>query len=152
VKLILANINPLKGFDLSKNRPRFSRGNEPPLNPTEKVGKVVMHQMRIGRNNPREESHDDQNCVELKREKHTPKAKVSKKLRENPRDLRQNAASKINNQAGDFALQRAASTRNFAIYRFDFRCFKDWLFRLPCVKPDSQIAPRRRRGHGVKSF
>jgi hypothetical protein len=46
VKLIRADINPPADFDLSEDLPRFSQGNEPPLNLTEKVNRVVMDRMR----------------------------------------------------------------------------------------------------------
>jgi hypothetical protein len=46
VKLIRADINPPHNFDLSADLPRFSQGNEPPLNLTEKVNRVVMDRMR----------------------------------------------------------------------------------------------------------
>jgi len=45
VKLIRADINPPEDFDLSEDLPRFSQGNEPPLNLTEKVNRVVMSRM-----------------------------------------------------------------------------------------------------------
>jgi hypothetical protein len=46
VKLIRADINPPADFDLSADLPRFSQGNEPPLNLTEKVNRVVMSRMQ----------------------------------------------------------------------------------------------------------
>jgi hypothetical protein len=46
VKLIRADLNPPGNFDLSADLPRFSQGNEPPLNLTEKVNRVVMERMR----------------------------------------------------------------------------------------------------------
>src|SRR5713226_354434 len=46
VKLIRAEINPPDNFDLSDDLPRFSQGNEPPLNLTEKVNRVVMDRMQ----------------------------------------------------------------------------------------------------------
>ncbi len=58
VKPIRADINPPADFDLSEDLPRFSQGNEPPLNLTEKVNRVVMERMRAARNNPKEEPHD----------------------------------------------------------------------------------------------
>jgi hypothetical protein len=59
VKLIRAHINPLGGFDLSEDLPRFSQGNEPPLNLTEKVNRVVMDRMRAARKNPREDTRSN---------------------------------------------------------------------------------------------
>ncbi len=58
VKLVRADINPPGDFDLSEDLPRFSQGNEPPLNLTEKVNRVVMDRMRAARNNPKDEPHD----------------------------------------------------------------------------------------------
>src|SRR5713226_8188020 len=49
VKLIRADINPPGDFDLSEDLPRFSEGNEPPLNLTEKVNRVVMDRMRAAK-------------------------------------------------------------------------------------------------------
>ena len=49
VKLIRADINPPVDFDLSGDLPRFSQGNEPPLNLTEKVNRVVMERMRAAK-------------------------------------------------------------------------------------------------------
>jgi hypothetical protein len=46
VKLIRADIKPHGDFDLSEDLSRFSQGNEPPLNLTEKVNRVVMDRMR----------------------------------------------------------------------------------------------------------
>ena len=77
VKLIRADINPPGGFDLSEDLPRFSQGNEPPLNLTEKVNRVVMDRMRAARNNPKEEPHDLHN--EPKQQKHIRKGKDSEK-------------------------------------------------------------------------
>jgi TraM recognition site of TraD and TraG len=56
VKLIRAEINPPADFDLSQDLPRFSQGNEPPLNLTEKVNRVVMDRMRAAK---RENAKDD---------------------------------------------------------------------------------------------
>jgi len=55
VKLVRADINPPRDFDLSARLPRFSQGNEPPLNLTEKVNKVVMERMRAARNHSKDE-------------------------------------------------------------------------------------------------
>ena len=46
MKLIRADINPPENFALSYDLPLFSQGNEPPLNLTEKVNRVVMNRMR----------------------------------------------------------------------------------------------------------
>ena len=78
VKLIRADINPPGDFDLSEDLPRFSQGNEPPLNLTEKVNRVVMDRMRAAKNNPKEEPHDLHKTREPKRQKPYEKAKVSK--------------------------------------------------------------------------
>jgi len=51
VKLIRADINPPKDFELSQDLPRFSQGNEPPLNLTEKVNRVVMSGMQEAKKN-----------------------------------------------------------------------------------------------------
>jgi hypothetical protein len=56
VKLIRADINPPADFNLSEDLPRFSQGNEPPLNLTEKVNRVVMDRMREAK---RENKRDD---------------------------------------------------------------------------------------------
>ena len=53
VKLIRADINPPGDFDLSADLPRFSQGNEPPLNLTEKVNRVVMDRMRAAKGRPK---------------------------------------------------------------------------------------------------
>src|SRR5215831_16860681 len=78
VKLIRADIDPLEKFDLSDDLPRFSQGNEPPLNLTEKVNQVVMERMREAK---REKANDDtKNTVEDRRSnlrKHKRKAPTS---------------------------------------------------------------------------
>jgi hypothetical protein len=79
VKLIRTDINPPGGFDLSEDLPRFSQGNEPALNLTEKVNRVVMDRMRAARNNPREEPHDLQKMREPRQQKHVRKGKGSEK-------------------------------------------------------------------------
>jgi len=56
VKLIRADINPPEDFDLSEDLPRFSQGNEPPLNLTEKVNRIVMSRMNEAKKN---QSKDD---------------------------------------------------------------------------------------------
>jgi hypothetical protein len=95
VKLIRAEINPPADFDLSADLPRFSQGNEPPLNLTEKVNRVVMERMRAAKNNTNEETADHK-AREAKRQKHSRKPKASDKLskaahettvRENPEDI-----------------------------------------------------------------
>lgn len=45
MKLIRADINPPENFGLTEDLPRFSQGNEPPLNLTEKVNRLVMSKM-----------------------------------------------------------------------------------------------------------
>ena len=79
VKLIRADINPPGDFDLSEDLPRFSQGNEPPLNLTEKVNRVVMDRMRSARNNPNEERRDVHKPGEPKRKRHTREGKVPEK-------------------------------------------------------------------------
>jgi hypothetical protein len=78
VNLIRADINPPADFDLSADLPRFSQGNEPPLNLTEKVNRVVMERMREAK---REKAKDDtKNTVEDRRSnlrKHKRKAPTS---------------------------------------------------------------------------
>jgi hypothetical protein len=54
VKLVRADINPPVDFDLGADLPRFNQGNEPPLNLTEKVNRVVMERMRAARNNSKD--------------------------------------------------------------------------------------------------
>jgi hypothetical protein len=80
VKLIRADIDPPGGFDLSEDLPRFSQGDEPPLNLSEKVNRVVMERMRAAVNNPREEQHNNHEAGEPKRKKGTQRAKLSKSL------------------------------------------------------------------------
>ena len=69
VKLVRADINPPRDFDLSGNLPRFSQGNEPPLNLTEKVNKVVMERMRAARNNSKDEPRMTHKASETKGKK-----------------------------------------------------------------------------------
>ena len=69
VKLVRADINPPRDFDLSGSLPRFSQGNEPPLNLTEKVNKVVMERMRAARNNSKDEPRTTHRASETKGKK-----------------------------------------------------------------------------------
>jgi hypothetical protein len=55
VKLIRADVNSPGDFDLS-DLPRFSQGNESPLNLTEKVNPVVMDRMRAAKQKPEEDT------------------------------------------------------------------------------------------------
>ena len=112
VKLIRADINPPGDFDLSADLPRFSQGNEPPLNLTEKVNRVVMDRMREAKNNPRE-SHNDEKAGEPKRNKHTRKGKVSERPTKGvPEITVRHAAEKISNQAaGSEKLEKDASNQ-----------------------------------------
>jgi hypothetical protein len=100
VKLIRADINPPADFDLSADLPRFSQGNEPPLNLTEKVNRVVMEKMRAAKGNPKEEPHND-NVPESKQQKHMRKGKGSEKPPKNVPEIRTTDALKaISNQPG----------------------------------------------------
>jgi hypothetical protein len=80
VKLIRADINPPADFDLSADLPRFSQGNEPPLNLTEKVNRVVMDRMRAARNNPKEELREVHKPGDPRQKRRTPEAKGSENL------------------------------------------------------------------------
>lgn len=97
VKLIRADINPPGDFDLSEDLPRFSQGNEPPLNLTEKVNRVVMDRMRAARNNPKEEPYNVHKTREPKGQKR--KGKASEKPSEKVHAVTaKDAAGEINNQ------------------------------------------------------
>ena len=99
VKLIRAGINPPGDFDLSEDLPRFSQGNEPPLNLTEKVNRVVMDRMRAARNNQKEEPHDLQKTRAPKQQKHLRKGKGSEKPPKTvPEITAKDADGEINNQ------------------------------------------------------
>jgi intracellular multiplication protein IcmO len=99
VKLIRADINPPEDFDLSADLPRFSQGNEPPLNLTEKVNRVVIDRMRVARNNPKEEPHDLHKTNELKQQKHIRKGKGSEKPPKTVLEITaKDAPGEINNQ------------------------------------------------------
>jgi len=78
VKLIRADINPPGGFDLSEDLPRFSQGNEPPLNLTEKVNRVVMDRMRAGKK-PEEDTRNTPDTGESTRKKRKGKLKPSQR-------------------------------------------------------------------------
>jgi hypothetical protein len=112
VKLIRADINPPGDFDLSEDLPRFSQGNEPPLNLTEKVNRVVMDRMRAARNKPAEQPDTHKTSGEPKQKKHTREGKVSEK---NPERIpekglkdalstRESNAPATNNQAASEGL------------------------------------------------
>src|SRR5713226_2252419 len=79
VKLIRAEINPPDNFDLSDDLPRFSQGNEPPLNLTEKVNRVVMDRMRAARNNSKEATRTAPDAEESMRTKRKPKPRPSQR-------------------------------------------------------------------------
>ena len=99
VKLIRADINPPGDFDLSEHLPRFSQGNEPPLNLTEKVNRVVMDRMRAARNNSKEEPHDLQKTREPRQQKHLRKGKGSEKPpKTGPEITAKDGPAEINNQ------------------------------------------------------
>jgi hypothetical protein len=74
VKLIRADINPPRDFDLSEDLPRFSQGNEPPLNLTEKVNGVVMSRMQAAKK-PSTDARDSSQSVQSKRKNQKRKVK-----------------------------------------------------------------------------
>jgi len=99
VKLVRADINPPRDFDLSESLPRFSQGNEPPLNLTEKVNKVVMERMRAAKGTPKEDTHNTFTGGESKRKNHKLKGKVPEKPSEKVHEITaKDAAEVINNQ------------------------------------------------------
>ena len=102
VKLVRADIDPPSNFDLSADLPRFSQGNEPPLNLTEKVNRVVMDRMRAAKNNPREESHNDQKPGESMRKKRTRNGEGSEKSKKASEIPPKDAATENNNQVPGF--------------------------------------------------
>jgi intracellular multiplication protein IcmO len=114
VKLIRADINPPEDFDLSQDLPRFSQGNEPPLNLTEKVNRVVMERMRDAKNNPKEERHDIHKTNELKRQKHIRKSKDSEKPPKTILEITaKDSPAEINNQPpGSDGLRGNASKQS----------------------------------------
>jgi hypothetical protein len=100
VKLIRADINPPGDFDLSEDLPRFSQGNEPPLNLTEKVNRVVMERMRAAKNQSNEERRDVHKPGDPRRKKRTPEAKGSENLgKAIPEITARNAGEEINTKA-----------------------------------------------------
>jgi hypothetical protein len=102
VKLIRADINPPRDFDLSQDLPRFSQGNEPPLNLTEKVNRVVMDKMRAARNSPKEEAHDLQKTREPRQQKHVRKGTGFEKSKKASEITPKDAAAENNNQVRGF--------------------------------------------------
>ncbi len=114
VKLIRANINPPGDFNLSEDLPRFSQGNEPPLNLTEKVNRVVMERMRAARNNPKEEPRDRQMTRDPKQQKHLRKGKGSEKTSKTvPKTTAKGSPADINNQLpGSDELRENASKQS----------------------------------------
>ena len=101
VKLIRADINPPGDFDLSEDLPRFSQGNEPPLNLTEKVNRVVMERVRAGKNNGKEKP-DDQKAREPKQSKHVGKRKGPEKPPKTVAEVTaKDSTAAINNQLPD---------------------------------------------------
>ena len=113
VKLIRADINPPANFDLSADLPRFSQGNEPPLNLTEKVNRVVMDRMRAARNKPKEEPQSTHKAgAEPKRKKQKTKGFEAppKKV---PEIKAKDSPTEIDNQlpASD-GLRETASTQS----------------------------------------
>jgi hypothetical protein len=113
VKLIRADINPPGDFDLSGSLPRFSQGNEPPLNLTEKVNKVVMERMRAARNNPKEEPHDHK-IREPRQPKHIRKGKGSEKPPKTGPEItaKDSPAEKNNQPPGSDGLRENASKQS----------------------------------------
>src|SRR6266542_189667 len=111
VKLVRAEINPPRDFNLSEDLPRFSQGNEPPLNLTEKVNRVVMERMRAARNNPKEEPRDRQMTRDPKQQKHLRKGKGSEKPPKTvPKTTAKGSPADINNQLpGSDELRETAS-------------------------------------------
>jgi len=100
VKLIRANINPPENFDLTEDLPRFSQGNEPPLNLTDKVNRVVMDRMRAAKNNPKEEQRDVHKPGGPNRKGRTREGKSSDKPpKKVPEITARHAAEEISNQA-----------------------------------------------------
>ena len=111
VKLIRAEIDPPASFDLSEDLPRFSQGNEPPLNLTEKVNRVVMDRMRAARNNPNAERLDVHKPGEPKRKKHTREGKVPEKSPKTGPEItaKDNPAEKNNHPPGSDGLRENAA-------------------------------------------
>jgi TraM recognition site of TraD and TraG len=114
VKLIRADINPPADFDLSQDLPRFSQGNEPPLNLTEKVNRVVMDRMRAVKNNPKEERHDLHKANGLKRQKPIRKGKGSEKPTKTVTEIiaKDGAAETNNRPPGSDGLRENASKQS----------------------------------------
>jgi hypothetical protein len=114
VKLIRADINPPADFDLSADLPRFSQGNEPPLNLTEKVNRVVMERMRAAKNNEKEEPHDLHKTREPKQPRHIRKIKGSEKPpKTGAKITAKDAAGEINNRpARSEGLRENASSQS----------------------------------------
>jgi hypothetical protein len=110
VKLIHADINPLRDFDLAADLSRFSQGNEPPLNLTEKVNRVVLDRMRAAKNNGKEKS-DDQKAREPMQSKHVGKRKGPEKPpKTGPEITAKDSAAETNSQipASDRSRENAA--------------------------------------------
>jgi hypothetical protein len=102
VKLIRADINPPGDFDLSEDLPRFSQGNEPPLNLTEKVNRVVMDRMRAARKKPEEDTRNAPEAGEDKRKKRKGKPKPSQtSTAQQPTTAAKNADTEITNQVSE---------------------------------------------------
>lgn len=81
VKLVRADINPPGKFDLTEDLPRFSQGNEPPLNLTEKVNRVMMERMRAAKGQPKEDTHNIPKTTESNRQRLKRSNEVSEKPR-----------------------------------------------------------------------
>ena len=115
VKLIRADINPPGDFDLSEDLPRFSQGNEPPLNLTEKVNRVVMDRMRAARNNPKEERRDDHKIrVNPGDKRHIRKGKGSEKSPKTGPEItaKDGPAGKNNQPPGSDGLRENAANHS----------------------------------------
>jgi hypothetical protein len=80
VKLVRSDINPPADFDISADLPRFSQGNEPPLNLTEKVNRVVMDRMREAKGHPNQNAHNSPTADEADPKKHPRKGKSPKEF------------------------------------------------------------------------
>ena len=85
VKLIRAEINPPRDFDLSADLPRFSQGNEPPLNLTEKVNRVVMERMREAKRN--DSKDDDRNVPHAAESKRKRQKEKTQYHRNSPKEI-----------------------------------------------------------------
>jgi hypothetical protein len=109
VKLVRADINPPRDFDLSGSLPRFSQGNEPPLNLTEKVNKVVMERMRAGRNNSKDKPRMTHMASETKGKKPMRNSKGSE---DHPKKLSETVTKDTGAEINDVVLDPGEMKRN----------------------------------------